>query len=137
MSVKSLLDICILNIDGANYQPFLTNFEHIKSRMHILWGRNQQIELLKEYKTWHKNGNLHRHFYYRNRILNAGLFEFYDNGNQRGQCFYTDGKLNGEYKMWYENGELNMIICYTDGIYNGKLITYTPDGDIICKMNFE
>ena len=43
-----------------------------------------------EYKSWHENGKLCQH------------------------CFYKDGKREGEYKLWHDNGQLYLHCLYKD-----------------------
>lgn len=109
-------------------------------------------EDLSERKTWHANGQVCEHTFFRNNRREGtrrvwysngsiNMEEFYRDGELEGECkwwypngrilsweFYRNGKLNGKYRFWHENGQIYEIVTYLDGMRQGFHKTWENTG---------
>ena len=143
MSIKSLVDLCILSIDGTNYQPFLINFETIKQKMHLLWDSGKQAKLLNE-SIIYTNGKKLEHHFYKDGLKHGISLTWYKSGEPHSKGVYKNGKIHGPFTLWYDNciglNETDNIAqkyyC-VNGIKHGKWTTYYKSGGrqskCICK----
>lgn len=68
-----------------------------------------------EFKSWHKNGELFEHAFYKNDRYH-GEFKSWNNSGDRFENFnYKDGMPIGEQKSWHSNGQLFEHYIFEDG----------------------
>ena len=68
-----------------------------------------------EHKEWYNNGQLRKHCYYKDGILDGEYKDWWDNGQMWEHYYCKNGRKNGEYKSWYEEGQLCDHYYYRNG----------------------
>ena len=129
---ESLVDICLRVITDLEHLKRLTQFESIRERMFHVFDHKLQQYLLGESKTWHANGTLREHAYYRDGRLHGKCREWYSTGMQRKISFFRRGVLNGEYRDWYPTGYPKSHINFADGRLYGECCWWFADGNVDC-----
>lgn len=66
-----------------------------------------------EYKSWHKNGQLAVH------------------------AFYKDGDLHGTYKEWHDNDQMATLKTFKNGYLHGKVKEWKTNGDLIKDETYD
>jgi len=68
-----------------------------------------------EYKAWHENGNLYKHYFYKDGELDGECKMWHENGQLYKHYFYKDGELDGEIKQWFASGKFWSHTLYKKG----------------------
>jgi antitoxin component YwqK of YwqJK toxin-antitoxin module len=83
-----------------------------------------------EYKSWHENGQLSKHCFFKDDKLDGEYKEWYENEQLSKHCFYINNKLDGEYKKWHENRQLYILGFYNDDKLDGEYKQWFSNGQI-------
>ena len=68
-----------------------------------------------EFKSWHENGQIWQHFFYKDGDVHGEYKNWYVNGRMAEHSFYKNGERDGEYKVWHANGQMWRHAFYKDG----------------------
>ena len=68
-----------------------------------------------EYKSWHSNGTLCAHRFYKNGYYHGEYKSWYFNGTLCTHRFYKNGYYHGEYKWCWRDGTLGTHCLYKNG----------------------
>jgi len=148
--VRKLLAQCI-KIAKQGGGKRLTR-EHIAVLPREMWeplqrclGRDQQIALFDEFKTWHMNGKLHKHYKCENGVYHGAARVYHRSdplnlnvggGNIRAILHYDSGFFNGSFKMYNINGALMITGHHSHGIRCGTWEWYSPTGRLRRRTEF-
>jgi antitoxin component YwqK of YwqJK toxin-antitoxin module len=115
---------------------FDTNLENVcSSGIHFFLDKYraelyEQILTNGEYKEWHENGQLIKHYFYKDDKFDGEYKDWHSNGQLYIHCFYKDGKLDGEYKEWHDNGQLIKHHFYKDDKFDGECKDWHSNGQL-------
>ena len=111
------------------WQTVLGNIGWIKrKRIQVPVNLEQLAE--NQGKTWHNDGTLSSHEFYKNGLLNGDYKQWHNDGTLCVHKVYENGKLHGEFNEWYMNGSLWIHGFYHYGKLHGERKIWFSDGKL-------
>lgn len=86
---------------------------------------------IKEYKSWHKNGQLLSQEFYKKGKLEGRQKMWDNNGILQSRRFYQNGKSEGKNELWYANKQLGIEEYHRNGKLEGERKLWHSDGSQI------
>ena len=100
-----------MNVMKKQIKDVFTNLKKLKESG--IWFSG--IEKEGEYKTWHENGQLWIHSFYKDKEREGEYKAWWNNGQLWVHCFYNGkDEYKDEYKRWNSSGELVQYEIYND-----------------------
>lgn len=110
----------------AEIESLKAEAKELKEQLSTLEGRGAG-----EFKSYHKNGQLFEHEFYKDGELDGEYRSYYDNGQLKEVGFFKDGLPDGEYRDYHHNGQLAYSGFWKDGEPDGEYRDYHRNGQLM------
>ena len=98
---------------------------------------NSEIVRHGEYWSYHPNGQLYVHAFYKQGTPDGMYESWFSNGNKENEYQLKEGLFHGAFKMWYEDGTIHTIGGYMNNERKGAWKAYNEKGELISEAHFE